>query len=51
MRRLTVQVYDRAGSLLGSLAVVGNSLTIKDDDVLKVGNILKEHAEKLMERI
>jgi IclR family transcriptional regulator, KDG regulon repressor len=51
LRRLAVAIYDKSGNLLGTLAVGGNSLTIKDNQVLKLGEILIEHAERLMERI
>ena len=51
LRRLATPVYDNSGNVAGALAVGGNSLTIKDNQVLKLGKILIEHAERLMERI
>ena len=51
LRRLAAPVKDNNGKLLGALAVGGNSLTIRDDQVLIIGEKLKKHAEELMSKI
>ena len=51
LKRLAAPVYDRSGNLVGALGIGGNSLTIKNNQVLKLGKILLEHCEQLMEKI
>lgn len=51
LRRLAAPVYDNSGKLVGALGIGGNSLTIKNNQVLKLGKILLEHCEQLMEKI
>ncbi len=46
LRRLAAPVKGADG-LVGALGIGGNPLTIKNSDVRKLGNILKEHAEIL----
>jgi IclR family transcriptional regulator, KDG regulon repressor len=51
LRRLAVPIYDHNNNLIGSLAIGGNSLTIKDNKVLDIGKILVDHGKMLMEKI
>lgn len=51
LKRLSAPVYDQAGKLVGALAVGGNSLTMKNNQVPEMGKALLEHAEELMLRI
>ncbi|NOY75070.1 MAG: helix-turn-helix domain-containing protein [Kiritimatiellaeota bacterium] len=47
LRRLAAPVLGKNGEIIGALALGGNPLTIKDEDVLEFGAILKEHAARL----
>lgn len=51
LKRLAAPVFDRTGKLVGALGIGGNSLTIKNNQVQKLGQILLEHCEQLMGRI
>lgn len=51
LKRIAAPVYDQSGKLVGALAIGGNSLTMKNNQVPKLGKILLEHAEELMKRI
>jgi len=51
LRRLSAPVYDNSGKLVGALGIGGNSLTIKNNQVIKLGKILIEHAGELSEKI
>lgn len=51
LRRLATPIYDHNKNLIGALAIGGNSLTIKDNNVLNIGEILVEHGKLLMEKI
>lgn len=51
LKRLAAPIYDQDGKLVGALAVGGNSLSMKNNQVLEQGKILLEHAEELMLRI